>query len=103
VAHAGTTQAEVEPSVLPVGMGAEVGGEPTASANASVDIAAADKVGRWSHDVYHSVLRGSSSGRSCHSLALLVFLVGADHIIRDDDIANKLWKCFSSVDRHALL
>jgi hypothetical protein len=50
VAHAGTTQAEVERSVLPVGVGAEVGGEPTASANASVDIAAADKVGRWSHD-----------------------------------------------------
>jgi hypothetical protein len=57
----------------------------------------------WLHLQGDRSIGSYSSGRSCHSLALLGFLVGADHIIRDDDIANKLWKCFSSVDRHALL
>jgi hypothetical protein len=34
--------------MLPTGAGAEVGGEPTAAADASVDAAVADEVGRWS-------------------------------------------------------
>jgi hypothetical protein len=48
VALAGAAQAkvEVEPWVLPAGVGAEVGEEPTAAAIASVD--AAREVGRWS-------------------------------------------------------
>jgi hypothetical protein len=43
--------------------------------------------------VHHPVLRRSTTGWSCHSLPLLGFLVGADGIIHDHDIADKLWKC----------
>jgi hypothetical protein len=40
--------------------------------------------------VHRPVLQGSTFGQSCHSLPLLGFLMNADCIIRDDDIANKL-------------
>jgi hypothetical protein len=53
VAQAGTTLVvvEVEPWVLPAGAGGEVGGEPTAAADAGVDdVAADDEAGRWGHD-----------------------------------------------------
>jgi hypothetical protein len=53
--------------------------------------------------VHYPVLQSSTIGRSCHNLTLLGFLVGVDCIIRDDDIADELWKCPSSVERHALL
>jgi hypothetical protein len=53
--------------------------------------------------VHHLVLRRRTVGWSSHSLPLLGFLVGVDGIVRDHDIANKLWKCPSSVERHALL
>jgi hypothetical protein len=53
--------------------------------------------------VHHLVLRGSTSGRSCHNLPLLGFLVGVDRIVYDDDIADKLGKCPSRVERDALL
>jgi hypothetical protein len=35
--------------VLPTGAGAVVGEEPTAAADAGVDVAVAGEVGRWSH------------------------------------------------------
>jgi hypothetical protein len=38
----------VEPYVLPVGAGTEVGGEPTAAADAGVDASVVGEVGRWS-------------------------------------------------------
>jgi hypothetical protein len=53
--------------------------------------------------VHYPILQRSTIGRSCHNLTLLGFLVGVDCIIRDDDIADELWKCPSSVERHALL
>jgi hypothetical protein len=53
--------------------------------------------------VHHPVLWGSTSGRSCHNLPLLGFLVGADCIFCDYGIADELCKCSSSVERHALL
>jgi hypothetical protein len=53
--------------------------------------------------VHHPVLRGSTFRWSYHNLPLLDFLVGVDCIVRDDDIDDKLWKCPSSVERHALL
>jgi hypothetical protein len=53
--------------------------------------------------VHRPVLQRSTTGWSGHNLPLLGFLVGADCIIRDHDIADKLWKCPSSVERHALL
>jgi hypothetical protein len=53
--------------------------------------------------VHRPVLWSSTAGWSSHSLALLGFLVGADGIVRDHDIAHKLWKCPCSVERHALL
>jgi hypothetical protein len=37
------------PSVLPAGAGIEVGGEPTATADAGVGAAVTVGVGRWSH------------------------------------------------------
>jgi hypothetical protein len=51
VAQAGATHAEVEvePWMLPAGLGTKVGGKPTASADASVDATAAGEAGRWSH------------------------------------------------------
>jgi hypothetical protein len=51
VAHVGTAQAEVEvePWMLPAGVGAEVSGEPTAADDAGVDAAAAGEAGTWSH------------------------------------------------------
>jgi hypothetical protein len=39
--------------------------------------------------VQHSVPQRGTSGRSFHSLPLLGFFVGADHIICDDDNAKK--------------
>jgi hypothetical protein len=45
----------------------------------------------------------STTGWSCHNLPLLGFLVGADCIIHDHDIADELWKRPFSVERHALL
>jgi hypothetical protein len=57
VTQEGATQAkvEVEPWVLPAGVGAEVGGKSTVAAGADADAAtdaAADagEVGRWGHD-----------------------------------------------------
>jgi hypothetical protein len=53
--------------------------------------------------VHHPILRRSTFGRSCHNLPLLDFLVGTDCIVRDHDIAYKLWKHPSSVECHTLL
>jgi hypothetical protein len=53
--------------------------------------------------VHCPVLRRSTTGRSCHNLPLLGFLMSVDCLIRNDDIADKLSKCPSSVERHALL
>jgi hypothetical protein len=53
--------------------------------------------------VHCPVLQRSTTGWSCHNLSLLGFLVGADCIVYDHDIADELWKCPSSVERHALL
>jgi hypothetical protein len=53
--------------------------------------------------VHRPVLRRSTTGWSSHNLPLLDFFVGADNIVRDHDIAHKLWKCPSSGERHALL
>jgi hypothetical protein len=49
VEQAGTAQAKVgiEPWVLPVGAGVDVGGKPTATADAGAD---AGEAGRWGHD-----------------------------------------------------
>jgi hypothetical protein len=59
VAQAGAaqTEMEVEPYVLPAGVGTELGGEPTAAADAGVDATVAGEVGRWSHG-------GTPSGNS---------------------------------------
>jgi hypothetical protein len=46
--------------------------------------------------------RGTTE-RSYHSLPLLCLLVGADCIIRDDDIADEVWERPYSVECHALL
>jgi hypothetical protein len=40
--------------------------------------------------VHHPVPRRSTAGCCCHILSLLCFLVGAERIIRDDGIADKL-------------
>jgi hypothetical protein len=91
--------------VLPAGVGTEMGREPTAAANASA--AAAGGVGRWSRGGTPSGTSGAggggTSGQSCHNLPLLGFLMGTDCIVHDYDIADKLWKCPSSVEHHALL
>jgi hypothetical protein len=53
--------------------------------------------------VHRPVLQRSTTGWSSHNLPLLGFLVGADGVVRDHHIADELWKCPSSVERHALL
>jgi hypothetical protein len=79
---------EVEPWVLPAGAGAEVDGEPTAAVDAGV--VAADEAGRWGRDGTPFGTMEGTARRSCHNLSLLCFLVGADRIIPDDDITEKL-------------
>jgi hypothetical protein len=81
---------EVEPWVLPASAGAEVGGKPTAAAD--VGAATADEAGRSVMVVHHPVPARSTARRSYHNLPLLCFLLGADCIIHDDDIADKLWE-----------
>ena len=53
--------------------------------------------------VHRPVLWGSTIRWSSLNLPLLGFLVGADGIVRDHNIADELWKCPSSVERHVLL
>jgi hypothetical protein len=53
--------------------------------------------------VHRSVLQGSTSGRSYHSLPLCGFLVSTDCIVCDDDIGETLRKCPSRVEHHVLL
>jgi hypothetical protein len=40
--------------------------------------------------VHHPVPWRGTTRWSCHNISLLHLLVGANHIIRDDDIADKL-------------
>jgi hypothetical protein len=53
--------------------------------------------------VHRLVLQGSTTGSSSHNLSLLGFLVDADGIVRDHDVADELWKYPSSLERHVLL
>jgi hypothetical protein len=53
--------------------------------------------------VHRPVLRRSTTGWSSHNLPLLSFLVGANGVVHDHDVADEFWKCPSSVERHALL
>jgi hypothetical protein len=53
--------------------------------------------------VHRPVLQMSTIEWSSNNLPLLGFVVGTDSIIRDHDIAHKLWKYPSSVERHVLL
>jgi hypothetical protein len=46
-AGASLAEVEVEPLVLPAGVGAEVGGEPTTAAD--VDVGTGVEVDRWGH------------------------------------------------------
>jgi hypothetical protein len=42
--------------------------------------------------IHHPVLWRGTTGWSCHNLSLIALLMGVDPIIRDDDIADELWK-----------
>jgi hypothetical protein len=42
--------------------------------------------------VHHPVPERSIARRRYHNLPLLCFLVGADHLICDDDVTDKLWE-----------
>jgi hypothetical protein len=53
--------------------------------------------------VHRLVLQRSTTRWSSHNLPLLGFLVCADCVVHDHDIADELWKCPSSVERHVLL
>jgi hypothetical protein len=53
--------------------------------------------------IHRLILQRSTTGWRCHDLPLLGFLVGVNCIIRDHDITDKLWKCPSGVECHALL
>jgi hypothetical protein len=89
--------------VLLASVGAKVGRRPTAATDAGANAAMAGDVRRWSRGGTRSGTSEEHSRRSCHSLPLLGLLVGADCIVRDDNIADKLWKYPSRVERHALL
>jgi hypothetical protein len=69
--------------VLPAGASAEVGREPTTTAMLLLLL-----VRRVSGAmmVHRSVPRGSATGRSCHIHPFICLHVGADRIVRDDDI-----------------
>jgi hypothetical protein len=53
--------------------------------------------------VHRPILQRCTTGWSGHNLPLLGFLVGVNCIVRDYDIADELWKCSSSIERHELL
>jgi hypothetical protein len=55
---------------------------------------------RW---VHHSVLRRSTTGWSYHNLSLLSLLVGADRIVCDDGVADKLEEGSTGTECKALL
>jgi hypothetical protein len=55
----------------------------------------------WS--THHLVLVRSTIGWDCHSLLLLALLVSTDCVIRNDSIADKLWKGSASAERKTLL
>jgi hypothetical protein len=89
--------------VLPTGAGAGVGESPLLPRTLMLVL---EQLLRWVDGamvVHRPVLQGSTTGQSNHNLPLLGFLVGADCIIHNHDIADELWKCPSSVERHALL
>jgi hypothetical protein len=79
---------EVEPCVLPAGVGIELGGKPTTAADTSV-AATVEAVG-GAVVVRRPIPGRTTAGRSCHNLPLLCFLVGTDRIVCYDDIADKL-------------
>jgi hypothetical protein len=87
--------------MLPAGIGTEVGGSPLLSWTLMLVLGS-----RWIGEamvVHHLVLQRSTARWSSHNLPLLGFLVRADGIVCDHDVANELWKCPSSVEHHALL
>jgi hypothetical protein len=89
--------------VLPTDAGVEAGGDPLLLL---MRVLVLLRLSGWVGGavvVHRLVHRRSTAGWSCHSLPLLGFLVCADCIIRDHDIADELWKCPSSVERYALL
>jgi hypothetical protein len=91
VAQAGVALAvvEVEPWVLPTGAGTEVGGGPLLLLTLVLMLLLLVRWVGGAMMVHHSVPRGSTTGWSCHNLPLLCFLVGADRIVRNGDIADK--------------
>jgi hypothetical protein len=73
--------------VLPTGAGAEVGGEPTATADDDAGAGATVEVDRWS---YGGTPSGTSEEHYRMELPQPGFLVRADGIVRDCDIADEL-------------
>jgi hypothetical protein len=53
--------------------------------------------------IHHPIFWRSTTRCRCHDLSLLALLVGVDHIIRDNDVADKLWKGSSSAEHKELL
>jgi hypothetical protein len=53
--------------------------------------------------VHRPILWRSTTGWSSHNLPLLRFLVGADGVVHDHDVADERWKCPSSLECHALM
>jgi hypothetical protein len=77
--------------VLPVGADAGVGGEPT-TADVGVGAGTTVAIG-WIGGavvVHRLVLRRSTTRWSRHNLPFLNFLVGADCIVCDHDVADEL-------------
>ncbi len=89
-AGAALAEVEVEPWVLPAGAGAEVGGEPTAAADASVDAAVAGEVGRRSRGGTPSGTLGEHYRMELPQPSSSWFPCGRGCIIRDHGIADKL-------------
>jgi hypothetical protein len=89
--------------VLPAGTGARVGGEPTSAADAGAGAVVAVGWVGGAMVVHCPVLWRRTTRWSSHNLPLLGFLMCADCVVRDHNVADELCKSPSSVERHALL
>jgi hypothetical protein len=76
--------------VLPAGVGAELGGEPTAAADAGAGAAVAIRVGRWSYGGTPSDTLEEHYRMELPQPSSSLFPCGRGCIIRDHGIADKL-------------
>jgi hypothetical protein len=90
----------VEPSVLPAGVNVDAGRKPTTAVDADVGANVAGWCG-GEHTPSDTLEEHFQMG--LHSVPLLAFLVGVDHIISDNSMDDELQKSSASAECKMLL